>query len=124
MGDRVQDVVDDAGGLLPDADPSAINLATLLTDEMHLHVPVFVENPVPTAPAESSVTSALIDINAAPQSLLETLPGIGAVRAQAIVDYRESVGPFSTTLDIMNVQGIGPATFKDISHLIHVSQGR
>ena len=91
---------------------------------MHLHVPVFVETPVPTAPAESSVTSDLIDINAAPQSLLETLPGIGAVRAQAIVDYRESVGRFSNILDIMNVQGIGPATFKDISDLIHISQGR
>ena len=99
-------------------------MATLLTDEMHLHVPVFVETQVPTAPAEIGVTDDRIDINTASQTVLETLPGIGAVRAHAIVDYRETVGPFSTTLDIMNVQGIGPATFKDISHLIHVSQGR
>ncbi len=117
-------MVDAAGGLLLDADPSAVNMAALLSDEVHLHVPVFVETPVPNAATEASSASNLIDINTAPQPLLETLPGIGAVRARAIVEYRETLGPFSTTLDIMNVQGIGPATFKDISDLIHVSQGR
>lgn len=64
--------------------------------------------------------AALVNINTADATLLDTLPGIGAVKAQAIVDYRSQNGPFVTIEDIQNVSGIGPVTFTNIKSLITV----
>jgi len=52
-----------------------------------------------------------ININTATVSEFEFLPGIGPTKAQAIVDYRNSSGPFSSQEDLMNVSGIGPKTY-------------
>jgi competence protein ComEA len=62
-----------------------------------------------------------IDVNRAEPWLLEALPGIGAVTAQNIVDYRAQNGPFRTTEEILQVSGIGPATFEKIRDYITVS---
>ncbi len=62
-----------------------------------------------------------IDINRAEPWLLETLPGIGEVRAQAIVGYRIEHGPFRRIEDLLKVSGIGPATFDRIREYITVS---
>jgi len=51
---------------------------------------------------------------------LDTLPRIGPAIAQRIVDYRTANGPFTTIEEIMNVSGIGPATFGQIKDLITV----
>lgn len=59
---------------------------------------------------EHLIVPALINVNTASLSQLMTLPGIGAVKAQAIIDYRTSHGNFSSTDDLDNVHGIGPAT--------------
>lgn len=50
---------------------------------------------------------AVININTANQSELQTLPGIGASKAKAIIEYRKNLGEFSSTKDIINVKGIG-----------------
>ncbi len=68
------------------------------------------------APAEK------IDINSASVTELQTLPQIGAVVAQRIVDYREKNGKFSKIEDIMKVKGIGEKTFLKIKPLITVGQ--
>jgi len=63
-----------------------------------------------------------IDINRAEVWLLEALPGIGESKAQAIIDYRQKNGGFRNITEITNVEGIGPATFEQIKHLITVAE--
>ncbi len=63
----------------------------------------------------------LININTATLEELDTLPGIGPSKAQAIIDYRNTNGNFSAIEDIMNVSGIGQTTFDNIKNLITVS---
>lgn len=48
-----------------------------------------------------------ININTASAKILDTLPGIGPVLAQRIVDYRQANGPFEHTTDLSKVEGIG-----------------
>jgi len=62
-----------------------------------------------------------IDINRAELWLLEALPGIGETRAQAIVDYRSENGPFKRIEDLLQVEGIGEATFDKMKDFIAVS---
>ena len=62
-----------------------------------------------------------IDINRAEVWLLEALPDIGEVKAQAIIDYRCQNGPFSNINELTRVEGIGTATYEQIKHLITVS---
>jgi len=62
-----------------------------------------------------------IDINRAEAWLLEALPGIGEVRAQAIIGYRSEHGPFGRIEGLLKVSGIGPATFERIKDYITVS---
>jgi len=62
----------------------------------------------------------LININTASLAELDTLPGIGPSKAQAIIDYRNINGDFVAIEDIKNVSGIGDATFNNIKDLIAV----
>ncbi len=64
-----------------------------------------------------------ININTADKVALTTLNGIGDVKAQAIIDYRETNGPFGTIEDITHVSGIGTATFDKIKDHITVQGG-
>jgi len=133
---RVQDAINAAGGLLASANVGAINLAAPLEDGQQLNIP-YKAGAEPTASSsdDSSLTlpgateestnstqnnSELININTASVEELDSLPGIGPTIAQRIIDYREENGPFQTIDDIVNVSGIGPATFENIKELITV----
>ena len=124
LDSRVQDVVQMAGGLLPDANTSAVNMAAKLMDGQKIIIPLEGEE-IPITKSnlveEMAGTVAIsdtqpININTASQEELETLPGIGPSKAAAIIEYRSTHGPFNTIEDILEVTGIGEKTlegFKD-----------
>ena len=78
------------------------------------------------APAPASAPAAgrsdLININTAGVSELVRLPGVGASRAQAIIDYRTQNGPFRSIEDLVRVSGIGPATMNNVRSMITVGE--
>ncbi|NTW08925.1 MAG: ComEA family DNA-binding protein [Anaerolineaceae bacterium] len=130
---RVQDAIDAAGGLLAAADESGLNLAALLEDGQQLNIPyasgsepdervnaLDLPSSEDSGLEDSLPSSDLVDINTATLEELDALPGIGPTTAQKIIDYRAENGPFSVIEDIMNVSGIGPATFEGIKELITV----
>lgn len=64
-----------------------------------------------------AATAALgaVNINSASAAELQSLDGIGQVKAQAIVDYRENNGNFENKSELEHVNGIGSATMSDVS---------
>jgi competence protein ComEA len=120
-GDRVIDAIERAGGQLPKADLSLLNLAAPLTDGTQILVPKSglpgAVVPGGTAPGSST---GLININTASATELEALSGIGEVLAATIIEYRDTSGPFATVDDLMDVSGIGPATLEEIRDQVTV----
>lgn len=133
-GARIADAITAAGGLRADADGALVNQAEHLFDGAQVHVPgagVVGSAPAPIAglsgllptPTPESRTAAvelaagdLIELNTATQTELETLPGIGASKAQAIIADR----PYATVDDLERVPGIGPATITRLRPLVTV----
>ncbi len=122
LGSIVRDAIDAAGGPAPGADLACINLALELQDQQHVHVPQVGEtNPPPViSGGVSRSEGALVNINTATASELETLPGVGEVTAQRIIEYREANGPFERVEEIQEVSGIGPKTFAGMEEMITV----
>lgn len=120
---RVIDAVNAAGGPTRSADVDAINLALPLVDSEQVVVPrrgEKVAKPAQssrpssgssgsTSPKEIDAKDALININTASATELETLPGVGPSTAKAIITHRTTVAPFATVDDLLQVSGIGPA---------------
>lgn len=133
---RVDDAVQAAGGLLPEANAAALNLAAGLKDGEQLSIPTLAPTGPPLSqaltggtrftqpqaiqPAQPTVQAGKVNINTAAMEELDTLPGIGPVIAQRIIDYRQANGPFLDLEAIMDVSGIGPATFDRIKELITI----
>ena len=112
---RVADAIEAAGGALPKAEVDLVNLAQMLTDGMKIEVPVSGKKaPSVAAPTDPATATALVSINSAGLEELETLPGVGPVTAQAIISHREEAGPFASLEGLLEVSGIGPATFAEI----------
>ncbi|MBC1501119.1 ComEA family DNA-binding protein [Listeria weihenstephanensis] len=122
---RVKDAILKAGGLSSEADVKLLNMAQKVTDEMVVYAGKVGEEgltPVTTtAGAEATGTdSSKININTADATALQTIPGIGAVKAQAIIDHREKEGLFTTIADLAKVSGIGAKTVERLSEHITV----
>ena len=122
QGDRVIDAMALAGGATAGSRLSCINLAVRVEDEAHYNVPGAGEDcQAATSAADAHSEDTRIDLNTATLTSLETLPGIGEVKARAIVEYRESNGLFQATEDILEVNGIGPKIYESIRELVRVS---
>jgi competence protein ComEA len=119
-GDRVIDAIERAGGQMPKADLSLLNLAAPLVDGTQILVPK-AGPPGAVAPgATGSTAGGLMNINTASATELEGLSGIGEVLAATIIEYREQNGPFTTVDELMDVSGIGPATLEEIRDQVTV----
>jgi len=135
-GSRVEDLLE-AVELAPDAAPELLNRAAPITDGSELIVPVSEGNidwnavasdkggayygKQESSSSESSAAfSGVININTAGVDQLDLLPGIGPTKAQAIIDHRNDHGNFITKEQIMNVSGIGQATYDKIKDNITV----
>ncbi|MGB6836826.1 MAG: ComEA family DNA-binding protein [Dehalococcoidia bacterium] len=117
-GVRVADAIQAAGGPADDADLEAVNLAQRIHDEDHVTVPRIGEPSSSVAGPGGS--PQLIDINTASAALLDTLPGIGEVYSQRIVDSRANEGPFQSTDELLERKLIPRSTYEKIKDLITV----
>ncbi|QUG42170.1 helix-hairpin-helix domain-containing protein [Psychrobacillus sp. INOP01] len=120
-GDRVLNAIEMAGGYLVSSNSKHINHAERVKDEMVIYVPEEgEEEEEETTLSISSSQSSLVNINNADATVLSTLPGIGAAKAEAIIAHREQVGAFKDNQDLMKVTGIGQKTYEKLEPLITV----
>lgn len=122
-GSRVADLIEAAGGALPEADLDRVNLAAPLGDGAQVHVPRLGE-PTAVAPiggeGGAEGESVLVDLNTAGAEELESLPGVGPATSAAIIKHREENGPFASIDDLISVSGIGDAKLAAIRDLATV----
>lgn len=127
---RVQDFVDLAGGLTPEADTTLINLAAYIQDGQKLHIPKEGEETLDSASAGSHANeqvsaapeekSLKVNINTATADELQTLPGVGKATAENIVSDRDKNGPFAAIEDLMRISGIGQKKFDKLKESLYV----
>ena len=118
---RVKDLIEEAGGLLDDADTSTLNLSQRVKDQMVIYVLKHGEKPKQISDGGSSSSNTdVININTANKEQLMKISGVGKTKAEAIISYREKNGDFKKKEDITKVRGIGKATFEKIKEKIEV----
>ena len=117
---RVKDLIEEAGGLLDDADTSTLNLSQKVKDQMVIYVLKHGEKPKQISDSSSSSNTDVININTANKEQLMKISGVGKTKAEAIISYREKNGDFKKKEDITKVHGIGKATFEKIKDKIEV----
>ena len=134
-GARALDAVNNAGGVLPGADVSKVNLAESVRDGMQIHVPGQVlmkkddgagnysgqpgtksQSQSSTSPA--AVSEEKININTADAAQLDKLPGVGPAMAAKIVEWRKVNGPFQDGSDLKKVKGIGDSKYQKLKDKI------
>ncbi len=114
-GARVADAIEAAGGARPSADLHALNLAQAVVDGTRIEVPSKGGSSPQQPPSATATSPAMVSLNMATQAELETIPGVGPVTAQAILSHRDEIGGFTDLAQLLDVDGIGPATFESIS---------
>ena len=126
-GARVQQALSAAGGALRTADLDRVNLARLVVDGEQILVPrpgEAVASRGEAAPgggtSGGSATGAVVDLNTATLTELDSLPGVGPVLAQRILDWRAENGRFSSIDELGEVSGIGDAVLTRLRPRVRV----
>ena len=114
-GSRAFDALERAEGFTEDADQSYVNLAGFLSDGQQLYFPTREE-----VLSGERVSDDRVNLNAADEETLKTLPGIGQSRAKAILKYRKENGVFARAEDLMLVPGITETLWEQIKELVMV----
>jgi competence protein ComEA len=111
-GARVADAIAAAGGVIPSADVTSINLAERLSDGQM----IFIGN----AQSMQLSSDPRINLNLATESELDSLPGVGPVMAGRIIAWRESNQRFHSIEELQEVPGIGPKVFANLKALVRI----
>ena len=117
-GSRIADALTRAGGTTSKADLAQVNLAAPLADGEQVVIP---RRGVPGATPASSpggTTAAPVQLSTATLEQLESLPGVGPVMAQKILDYRQAHGAFQSVDELDAVPGIGPKRLEQLRDLV------
>lgn len=123
QGIRLIDAISVAGGETSKAALDQINLARIINDGEHIIIPSYLS---PETPADYSQLNTQIqsvgqvNINTAGIEELSSLAGIGRVRAEAIIEYRDNNNGFKNPKEIKNVAGIGVQTYNNIKDDIKI----
>lgn len=115
---RIDDVITKAGGVTANADLNQVNRAQKIYDEMIIYIPKQGEQ---LQQVLLDLNNGKISINQAGENELMMLDGIGPAKAKAIIDYRNKNGSFKKIEDIINVPGIGEATYQQIKDKITIN---
>lgn len=126
-GSRVYEAVEMAGGMTEDAASSAVNQAQKLEDAQQVYVPSEEEISQGTPFVQSQESGAFqnadsgkVNINTAMKEELMTLTGIGEVKADSIIRYRQEQGSFKKPEDLKNVEGIKDGVYEKVKDQITV----
>ena len=117
-GSRVVDALEAAGGARRGVDLTALNLARPVVDGEQILVGVAPAAGVAGTLDAPTSGGSLVNLNTADEAALDTLPGVGPVTATAILAWRDDNGGFSSVDELLEVDGIGPATLDDIAPLV------
>lgn len=141
QGGRVDDAIAAAGGATPDADVNRLNLALVVEDGQKIQVPQRGESLSSARDAagldgtDASGTGSFggsepgaltgapggkVNLNTADAAALDTLPKVGPVLAQRIVDWRKEHGPFKSVEELDSVDGVGPKMLEALLPLVTV----
>jgi competence protein ComEA len=118
MGDRIEDAIREAGGFREDVNKiyitKTLNLSQKLSDGMKLYLPY--DGDIYTSLSNDINSNSKIGINSGSSSQLESLPGVGPVTAQKIIQNR----PYNKIEDLVNKKVVGTAVYTKIKDLIEV----
>ena len=122
VGSRINDAVQKAGGLTDNADSKSINLAQKISDETLVYVPTREEVTSQETPSSSSNSKGnkKVNLNKASLEELKQVKGLGAKRAQDIINYRQNNGKFKSVDDLKKVSGIGAKTVEKLKEYVTV----
>jgi competence protein ComEA len=119
-GSRVGDAITAAGGALPGTDLTGLNLARKISDGDQVLVGVEPPPGAEVGGVRAPSDGGLVDLNTATAAQLQTLPGVGEVLAQRILDWRAANGRFSSVNQLREVSGIGERRFADLKSRVRV----
>lgn len=123
-GSRVQDALERAGGPKAKAELAAVNLAAPVADGQQVVVPVRGAGGIASAlpgggsSGAAGIPGGMVHLNSATLEELDTLPGVGPVTAQKILDYRAANGAFRSVDELDAVPGIGPTRLEELRPLV------
>lgn len=122
-GSRVADAIEAAGGLDSSADPGELNLAAVIADGSQVAIGTQGKprGEIHSTTSEGADAAAgSINLNTATVAQLDTLPGVGPVTAQKIIDWREANKRFARVEELQEVDGIGPKSYAEIAPHVRV----